>query len=332
MATLKLFDPTPANVDGSHRVTAPGGYESWQFYAHDPSQNIRVVFGFHHGYCLHPDYVRHFAAYRRWPTHHAPPVPSQYPCLTVAVYEDLKPLATSTIQYPAGSFQMIENSIRLGPNSVKLCSEQIAAELSLKALSATFSLQPIFPLSTENVFPPRQANGFEYHWRCTAPVCEARGEIRFGSRAITFEGLGQYNHYYGSGPPGASAERWMHGKILFPRAAVNFQTADDRAIIFTADESGLRQIDDSSMIANWNRRSSWSLPYASSIDFGRWLILRNPRIAATSPASLRLLYDAYIDGQQSPAWVELDYPNSLRGFFRAWQAQRQITASAPAQE
>jgi hypothetical protein len=332
MATLKLFDPNPANADGSHRVAAPGGYESWYFHVHDPSQNIRAIFGFHHGYFLHPDYVRHFAAYRRWPTHHAPPVPSQYPCLTVAVYEDLKALATSTIQYPAGSLQATDNSIRLDQNTVKLCPNQIDAEISLKAISARFSLRPIFALATEKVFPPPQPNGFEHHWRFAAPICEARGEIHLGSRTIAFEGLGQYNHYYGSGPPGSSADRWIRGQILFPRAAVNFQTADNRAIVITADESGLRQIDDSAMTATWNGRSSASIPYASSIDFGRWLMLRNPRIAARSPASLQLVYDAYVDGQQSAAWVELDYPNYLHGFFRAWQAKRHITASAPARE
>lgn len=332
MGTLKLFDPNPANADGSHRVSAPGGYESWLFFAHDLSQNIRVAFGFHHGYYLQPDYVRHFAAYRRWPTHHPPPVPSQYPCLTVVVFEDLEELAASTIQFPAGSFQAAGNSIRLGPNSAKLCCSQIAGELSLTAFSAKFSLHPSFPISTEKLFPPPQENGFEHHWRCAAPICEARGEIRLGSRTITFEGVGQCNHYFGSGPPGTSGDRWMRGQILFPRAAVNFQTADARALVISTDESGLRQIDDSPMIANWNRRSSWSLPYASSIDFGRWLVLRNPRIAGSSPASLQLLYDAYVDGQQSPAWVELEYPNYLRGFFRAWQAKRHITASAPAQE
>src|ERR1700679_4169113 len=103
MATLRLFDPSPAHPDGSHHMAAPGGYESWRFYAHDPSQNLRLVFGFHHGYCLHPDYVRRFTTYRLRPTRHAPPVPAFYPCWTVSIYEGLQPLASSTIQYPAGS-------------------------------------------------------------------------------------------------------------------------------------------------------------------------------------------------------------------------------------
>ena len=323
MAILRLFDPSPAHPDGSHHMAAPGGYESWRFYAHDPSQNLRLVFGFHHGYCLHPDYVRRFTTYRRRPTRHAPPVPAFYPCLTVSIYEGLQPLASSTIQYPPGSFLSADCSLSLKANRLNFCASEITAEIP----SAKTTFELAFPISTEKVFPPPAANGIEHHWRYAAPICNVRADIRLPNQTISFQGVGQYNYYYGSGPPGSSANRWMRGQIVFPKAAINFLAADDRAIVFAADESGIREIDDSAISAQWDRQSLWSPPYATSLDFGRWLVLRNPRIANSSPASLAIVYDAYIDGQQSPAWVEIDYPNRLQSFFTAWQAKRKFSIS-----
>ena len=327
MATLNLFDLLPPSANGSHHVAAPGGYESWNFHAHDPAHNLRLCIGFHDGYILHPNYVRRFNAYRRRPTRNAPPVPAQFPCLVASVYEGRKRVAGSTIQYRVGSFHCTDKTNRLDSNRIDFCAGKIAIELSGQPISGKLELLPTFSLTIEKQFPAVESRAIEHHWLCT-PICRASGQIHIASRNVSFDGMGQHNHYYGSGPPSSTARRWMRGQILFPRAAVNFQAADDRTLILASDESGVRQIDDSPMLANWDRHSIWSLPYPSTIDFGRWLILRNPRIAAHSPANLELLYDAYVDGQQTAAWVEIDYPNCLRGFHQAWMMRRRFSTSS----
>ena len=42
------------------------------------------------------------------------------------------------------------------------------------------------------------------------------------------------------------------------------------------------------------------------MSFDDRLILRNPRIASETNAQLHIVYDAYVEGEQSTAWVEID--------------------------
>jgi hypothetical protein len=321
MPTLQLFDTNPSMADGSHRVRSPGGYESWRFDAIDPSQDVRISVAFHDGYVLHPDYVRRFNAYRRRPRSHAPPVPSEYPCLVVSAYLGQKELINSTISYPPRSLQLAGNRLGLGDNSTDFRGNKRTIHLAGSEISAELAIEPLFPIN----FDKQIGDGVEHHWRCV-PVCRVWGKIQNRSEGINFDGYGQENHLYGSGPPTGTAGRWIRGQVLFPRAAVNFLAADEKAIAVVSDESGVRQMDESRIIANWDRGSIWSLAYPSSIDFGSWLTLRNPRTALGTPANLELRYDAYVDGQQTTAWVEIEYPDRLRGLVQSCVMKRNFVS------
>ncbi|MGA2443336.1 MAG: hypothetical protein ABSH08_20480 [Tepidisphaeraceae bacterium] len=326
MATLKLMNSAATRADGWHGIAAPGGYEAWHFYVEDLTQRIRVVFSFHHGLALHPDYIRRFDAYRRRPTRNRPPLPRQYPCLHWAIYENKnkneneKPAASSTTQFPPGSFQSDGSSLTLGPNRLIFSQDEITAQIS--RIKAPFSAELLFhPIlqgaSVENVLAG-------HYWLAARPLCQVRGEIRLGSRTIALNGLGQQNQYYGTAPFACAASRWMRGAILFPRAAVTFLTADDHAMVIMADEAGLRTIKNSPFTVKSTRHALRMSPYPSAIDFGGWLILRNGRVADSSPAQVQLLFDAYVDGEQSTAWVEIAYPKRLSGFLVRRRAERII--------
>jgi hypothetical protein len=223
------------------------------------------------------------------------------------------------VVFPSGSLHFASTNLTLLSNRVEYDGNKRCVHVITDGIKAEVALKPVFPLSFEKPLGTKA----EHNWLCK-PVCRAWGKMMVGSDRITFDGLGQENHLYGSGPPTATARRWMRGQILFPRAAVNFLSADNNAMVMVSDESGVRQSDASAMSANWNRHSLWSLPYPSSIDFGRWLILRNPRIVVGTPGNLELLYDAYADGQQTTAWIELDYPDCLRGRLQAWAMERKF--------
>ncbi|MGD0388300.1 MAG: hypothetical protein ABSC42_05025 [Tepidisphaeraceae bacterium] len=329
MATLKLMNPPAATrADGWHGIAAPGGYEAWHFHAEDLTQRIRIVFSFHHGLALHPDYLRRFDAYRRRPTCNRPPLPSQYPCLHWAIYENKnkgenknkEPLASSTTQFPPGAFQADGTSLTLGPNRLIFSRDDIIAHLSRikESFSAELVFQPILQAgSVQSILA-------DHYWLPSRPLCQVLGEIRLGARTIAFQGLGRQNQYYGTAPLAYAAARWMRGGVLFPRAAVAFQTADDHATVILADEAGTRRIENSPFIVNSTRRTLRLPPHPSAIDFGNWLILRNGRVADSSPAQLQLLFDAYVDGEQSTAWVEIAYPKRLSGFLARRRAERFI--------
>src|SRR5678809_371832 len=92
MPTIELFTP-PQHPDGSWSVTAPGGYEVWHFEVESSDSAMRVAAGLHLGWQMHPGYVRDYARYRRNPTKVMPPVPGEYPGVTIVLRENGKTVA-----------------------------------------------------------------------------------------------------------------------------------------------------------------------------------------------------------------------------------------------
>jgi hypothetical protein len=310
MATLKLLT-TPDQADGSHRIGSPGGYEFWHFYAEDSSQNVRVAVGFHDGFGLNPDYIKRYAAYRRKPTRNTPPTPSQYPCLQVSVFEKEKALGSWTTYFPSGSFHADDGeSLTLGSNRAIFRQDEIALALSEPQLAMSVDLTfrsgpPITLPLPEQSFPPSKSDGAEHQWIPARPLCTVHGVVRRGGRSTPLTGLGQHNHYYGTGPVFAVAKRWIRGCVLFPRVAEIFQSAGEWAIVITADDTGVRNIEKPPFTGEWKKRV-FGPSYPLTMNFGKRLILRNPRIARAIDKQMQLAYDAYVDGEQATAWVEID--------------------------
>jgi hypothetical protein len=310
MATLRLLT-TPDNADGSHRIGSPGGYELWHFYAEDPSRRLRIAAAFYDGFNLHPVYARRYEAYRRKPTRNAPPTPSQYACLQVSVFENEKRLASSTIYFAAGSFLAEDGPVlTLGSNRAIFRGDEITLALSdpQQATSIDLIFQSALTTTTppEKSFPPDTINIAEHQWVPARPLCGVQGRVRRGGRTIPVSGLGQHNHYYGTGPVLAVARRWIRGCVLFPRAAEMFQAADGHSIAITAGESGIQAIENPPIIAEWKKPMFGGPTYPLTMNFGDRLILRNPRIARSMGAQLQMIYDAYVEGEQTTAWVEID--------------------------
>src|SRR5688572_15336455 len=86
---IPMFTP-PSHPDGWHRVTAPGGYESWHFEAED-AEGRRLVIEFHDGYPSSRDYLRRYTAFRRRPTRTRPPVPADFPHVSLALFHSGDP-------------------------------------------------------------------------------------------------------------------------------------------------------------------------------------------------------------------------------------------------
>jgi hypothetical protein len=85
-----------------------------------------------------------------------------------------------------------------------------------------------------------------------------------------------------------------------------FQAADGHSIAITAGESGIQAIENPPIIAEWKKPMFGGPTYPLTMNFGDRLILRNPRIARSMGAQLQMIYDAYVEGEQTTAWVEID--------------------------
>src|SRR4051812_10037182 len=125
MPVLPLFD-APADADAWHHVTAPGGYEWWyfdteEFAADGASSGVQVVAAFFEGFVFHPEYLRRYNSYLRRPTRPRPPVPGEYPCTYLAVYEGGRVLAQFMTQYPPDAFAVSADrpDVRIGSNTLR---------------------------------------------------------------------------------------------------------------------------------------------------------------------------------------------------------------------
>src|SRR5690348_13141422 len=85
MPTLPLLTE-PKVPNGSHRVAAPGGYEGWHYTASSDDGQLHVVAAMHESWALDPTYLKRYAWYRRMPTRVRPPVPTDYPAVTFALF------------------------------------------------------------------------------------------------------------------------------------------------------------------------------------------------------------------------------------------------------
>jgi carotenoid 1,2-hydratase len=330
MATLDLFDHLPpSRANEWHRVGAPGGYEWWEFDAEDQIQGIRVVLSLYDGFAFDPEYARRYDAYRRRPTRRSPPIPRQYPCVQCAVYENEVALASVVKRLPAGAFQAdrTANTLNVGPDHLKFGDTETIVRIQAgePAISAELVFRPKCALTPmEQTFLPRDATGAEHHWVLAQPLCDAEGQIRVGGRNIPFRGLGYHDHYYGSGP---IVLRWMRGRVILPNCSVAFHvftehaTGLDQSVILTADEAGAVSVARGHFSCDWNKRTWRGLAYPSGLDFGRSLILRNARIADSSPNWLQLIFDAYLDGEICKAWAQIVYPARLTAAsWNGWRA------------
>jgi hypothetical protein len=158
-----------------------------------------------------------------------------------------------------------------------------------------------------------------HYWVIANPLCEVGGEIRLPTgRTIRLDGLGYHDHRYGTGPIGPGVRRWLCGRVLQDNQAVAFQITTpsqpdqvDEAHVFKADHSAAGAIAAPRITWGSDRFTAWGLSYPTAVDIGRTLILRQPRLLDCSPFCMRLMYDAFVDGESASALCQIVYPHRL---------------------
>lgn len=309
MRPLKLLT-APAVPGGWHRIGAPGGYETWHFYAEDPARKLRVAVGFHEGMQSNPLYARQFRAYRSAPTRCAPPRPAEFPGIRVTFCEGEVVVADAASLLPAGTLRADEaGSVSLGSNTISMTPGEILVEAAQSAAFDRVSLRFISrlaPPAVEGLFPPGYEENDEHGWVLDRPLCEVSGRIHCRGRTFDFKGTGIHSHFYGTARLPRLQTHLLRGWILAQGAAEVFQVYGDRAMRAIAGEGGFEVHDMERCDVDW--KISWfgKRLYPRSIDLSSRLTLRNPRLLTNTERHLGLVYDAYRDGEHAIAWVELE--------------------------
>ena len=342
MPTLSLYS-TPSVADASHEVTAPGGYEWWYFDAEDAEKDVQVVGILLHGFVFHPGYLRRYFRYVKAPTRHAPPMPSEYPCAYLAVYEKGRLLAQFMTQYGRGELASSASHLNVvvGPNRVTVVEGAMKLELEGRPwvltgrgpktqegqrLRAALRFAPKLTHSAqERVFFSREMTGADHRWVIANPLCDVEGVVRIegngavGARTIAFKGKGYHDHNYGSGPIGPGLRNWMWGRVLMEDRVCTFQFARprDRSLpeevhLVEGSEAELGSTPMKGLMAEFSRRTPLGLAYPAEVKFDDALHLSNPMVVDSAPFYMRLIYEARYRASAGRAFCEVAYPHRLR--------------------
>jgi hypothetical protein len=237
MPTIPLLSD-PVNPNGSHHLTAPGGYEGWHFDASSDDGRVHLVAGLHEAWAFHPKYVRRYAWYRRFPTRIAPPAPLDYPAVTFALCEaGRRPIRfTSLISGARGDDVRTTDdgrSVRIGANHAERSSDRsvrlhLRGTDALCTIAVDLTFRPIIHANREVTFHDSPALGL-HRWVIVDPLCEVEGSIAVfqpdcgggtPAHSVSFAGRGFHDHRYGTRPPPGIGG--LGGRVLL----------EDRALVF----------------------------------------------------------------------------------------------------
>ncbi len=342
--TLPLYDPAPPHADGWHRVTAPGGYESWHFDAEDEAGEVRVVSICSQGSPFDAEYLSRRAAFIRNPTKLSPPLPAAFPSVQFVVCDGDRLVARFAWRYRPDAFDAAPGApdVRVGPHRVlagaggtlALTVADVPAAVASGEgglvegrLGADLWFAPRFPSRpVERTIFRRDWAGADHRWVVADPLCAVSGTIRVSvgeavaTREIRIGGRGYYDHRYGSGPircPGVRS--WMRGRLLGDSRAEAFHLAVPRDSSVQsefcrveADASGVRAEDAAPPVLGPVRRAAFGLVYPETIDLGGGHLLGEPMVVEANPFTLRVAYAAPHLGAGRTAFCEVSDRRPLR--------------------
>lgn len=224
-----ISDP---NRDASQSPDSPGGYEWWYFDALSADGNHGVVVIFYEG---NPFSTR----YNRALLSGGDPVPSNFPAISISVYEDGKPIYYSFTEFDKDDCSFSEEQLRLkvGPHRVKstLTQGKLKYELELsETLPSGDRLEAAlaFESSTAGqLWGGTSKNDNGHQWNLVQPRAAVQGTIRVtGSgenpQNIAFEGEGYHDHNTGQEPMRQEFREWYWGRIHFEHATLVYYVMD----------------------------------------------------------------------------------------------------------
>jgi len=282
----------PTDIDAPRHVAAPGGYEWWHFEAFDPVADLRVSATLFDGNPFHPGYLYRYAAYRRFPTRVRPPVPSEYPAVSLAIYRHGRCKAHQDWRHPPGSCTATPASVRIGRDGFARL-EDGGVRLTIGQLADLTFHPTTLAAPRLRTFAPAVSVRDGHGWVVSNPACAVEGDLKVGRRHVKFDGVGYQDHQWGAEPIALAARRWfwactwLQGRAVVVTEVVPMTGASAGPRIIDAEESGS---------AAWDARTAWRMPIPSSVDFGNALRLDTPYVVESSPVSAQLYYRARVGG------------------------------------
>ncbi len=218
MPLVPLYDEN-VRSGASHRVRAPGGYETWRIVAYDAKQDLLLYAAVHEGFQSDPLYIKAYRKYLRNPTRRPPPVPQDSRYEEVSVYQRGKRLA---------------HSLR----GISCSSVPISSAQQLDAGGSTLSFDAKPPASSIDA----STFNSSHHWSLQDPLGSLRGRLALGSAQVDFDGVPVCrDHRHGPALP--KLAQLIDGVAFFPDSAIFFLVTPTTSWMIRADRDGIRIID-----------------------------------------------------------------------------------------
>jgi hypothetical protein len=329
MPLLPLIDHSAA-PNAWHQVRRPGGYELWHLHARASTGGTRLIVDFSQGSPFHPEYLQRHKEYLADPTRKSPVLPQEYSRVDVTLFRNNEPVIKTSGRFSTFNFESSaeQDQLTIGPNRLALAPDSLKLELNGDPTDPSrdgLTAQLVFnnrvrqsPIQIPIFSNP--ATVAEHFWSVINPTCQVQGEICIGKSAntrtekILFLGDGYQDHLYGSSLPGVSPRRWTRGLVLLANQSIAFQISDSTnddpthdAHVVVTDNSDIRVIQAPLFATSDQQRTAWGLTYPNAIDTDCGLVLRQPRVIDSSPIAVKLLYEAFWQGNPVIAYCEMSY-------------------------
>jgi hypothetical protein len=255
----------------------------------DQKQNLLLTASLWNGYLLDPTYASAYRRYLRHPTRTIPPMPADYACQELAVYQNGKCLVSSLTRLPG---------INAFPNL-----SSTGAQFSLGSCNLVF--QPPHSTDTRDLTTLTSS----HHWIIATPVGRLRGELQIASARFSIDALACNDRRYGAAPP--DVPQWIEGCVLLSDRSLQFAATPTAS--WLVESTDAPRVIDLPVVCDSRISGPWMIGYPRSISLANRATLTKPRIINSSSIRLRLLYEAKSsDAESAPAFVEISHPHRLR--------------------
>ena len=203
MPTLPLLSPAP-HPDGWQRVAAPGGYESWLFEVDSDDRKTSFVAGLHLGWPMHARYVQRYAWYRAMPTRIVPPIPADFPVVTLELRQRGRTRVQVACEFDSSDFAAESDrlDVRIGGSRART-SDDGSIQLTARGQSGKLTIAATLTFVPRLRLAHRWEATEHHHVLLVDPLCDVQGQVQVyetGTQSpsiVPMSGLGYREHRFG---------------------------------------------------------------------------------------------------------------------------------------
>jgi len=297
MPTIPLYSPTE-DLDASHHVRAPGGFEWWHFDAEDSTSSTRVVVDVYDGHLFDRAYWKACKKYAKSPTRNPPPIPKQFPAAELMVFRGDRVVSLGT--------QSLADVMALGNDG------SVLLNIGDANVSAELHFEPVAKVAG------RWLLHSDHHWFLPAAGYDIRGTVTIDGKPTSFAGKGYHDHYFGLSPVIATVDDWFHGRLLLNDGILAFKQLSlvdggQAAIrLVHATGKGVRNLEITQAGMTRQNGTPWRVGYPLEVTMSDTFKLSRPRVLEANRWSAYLTYEATFNGEEGVAFCRFVCPRRLR--------------------